>query len=81
MAPGESEAQAARMLAEELAANFGLDAAAVELAKAAALERFEHEATATQYIATSSGDFAIARSAMTSRATCGSRSASSRRAG
>ena len=42
MAPGESEAQAASKLVEELAA--GLDAAAVELAKAAALERFEHEA-------------------------------------
>ncbi len=43
MASGESEAQAAAMLAE-LAADFGLDAGAVELAKAAALERFEHEA-------------------------------------
>jgi hypothetical protein len=32
------------MLAEELAADFGLDAATVKLAKAHALERFEHEA-------------------------------------
>jgi hypothetical protein len=48
ISPGESEAQAASTLAEELAADFGLDAAAVKLAKAAALERFEHEATATQ---------------------------------
>ncbi len=44
MAPGESEAQAASMLADELASDFGRDAAAVELAKAAALQRFEHEA-------------------------------------
>jgi hypothetical protein len=43
MAPGESEARAATTLAEELAAGFGLDAEAVELAKAHALERFEHE--------------------------------------
>jgi hypothetical protein len=32
------------VVAEELDADFGLDAAAAELAKAAALERLEHEA-------------------------------------
>ena len=32
------------MLAEEIAADHGPDAHVVELAKAAALERFEHEA-------------------------------------
>ena len=37
MAPGESEAQAAAMLAEEIAADHGLDEQAVEFAKAAAL--------------------------------------------
>ena len=42
MAPGESEAEAVAMLAEELAA--GMDEATVEKCKAAALERFELEA-------------------------------------
>ncbi len=42
MAPGESEAAAAAKLAEELAA--GMDAATVEMCKAAALERFELDA-------------------------------------
>lgn len=42
MSPGESEAQAAAALAEELAA--GMDEATVEQCKAAALERFELEA-------------------------------------
>jgi hypothetical protein len=42
MAPGESEAQAAATLAEELAA--GMDEATLELCRAAALERFEAEA-------------------------------------
>ena len=41
MAAGESEAQAAAALAEELAA--GMDSATVEKCKAAALERFEAE--------------------------------------
>ena len=44
MAPGESEAQACAMLAEEIAADNGLDET-VELAKAAALERFELDAS------------------------------------
>ncbi len=38
-----TESQAAAALAEQLAADFGLDASTVELAKAAALERFELE--------------------------------------
>lgn len=42
MAPGESEAQACAMLAEEIAA--GLDEHTVELCKAAALERYEAKA-------------------------------------
>ena len=42
MAPGEAEAEAASVLAEELAA--GMDAATVEQCKAAALERFELDA-------------------------------------
>jgi hypothetical protein len=41
MAPGESEAAAASMLASELAA--GMDEATVEKCRAAALERFELE--------------------------------------
>jgi len=41
MAPGESEAETASVLAEELAA--GMDEATVEKWKAAALERFELE--------------------------------------
>jgi hypothetical protein len=43
MAPGEDEAQACAMLVEQIAAEHGLDEQAVELAKAAALERFEAE--------------------------------------
>jgi hypothetical protein len=43
MAPGEGEAQACAMLAEEIAVEHGLDEQTVELAKAAALERFELE--------------------------------------
>jgi hypothetical protein len=43
MAPTETEAQACAMLAEQLAAENGLDERTVELAKAAALERFEAE--------------------------------------
>ena len=43
MAPGEEEAQAAALLAEELA--YGLDAESVELCKAAALETTEVPAT------------------------------------
>jgi len=43
MAPGESEAQACALLAEEIARDHGLDEQAVELCKAAALERFEAE--------------------------------------
>ena len=45
MAPGESEAEAASMLAEELAA--GTDEATVEKCKAAALERYELESERT----------------------------------
>jgi hypothetical protein len=41
MAPGESEAEAASVLAEQLAA--GMDGATVEKCKAAALERYELE--------------------------------------
>ena len=44
MAPDDGKAQAAALLAEQLAAQGGLDAEAVERCKASALERFELEA-------------------------------------
>jgi hypothetical protein len=43
MAPGEDEAQACALLAEQIAAEHGVDEQTVELAKAAAFERFEAE--------------------------------------
>jgi hypothetical protein len=43
MAPGEDEARACAELAEQIAAEHDLDQQTVELAKAAALERFEAE--------------------------------------
>jgi hypothetical protein len=43
MAPDEGAAQACALLAEQIAVDNGLDEKDVELAKAAALERFEAE--------------------------------------
>ena len=43
MAPDDEKAQACALLAEEIAADNGFDDATVELAKVAALERFELE--------------------------------------
>jgi hypothetical protein len=45
MAPGQSEAEAASTLAEELAA--GMDEATMEKCRAAALERFELDSQRT----------------------------------